>query len=1361
MTWRWPSPRTLRRTAIGVVAVLLLSLLLLRIFAMTPMARGLVEARVEAMTVRSQTLELEGFEGDLLGRMSVASLSVQDASGVWMTAKDVELSWGPLGLLTGHLRLKDVASNTLTVSRRPSLGPSGSGGSALSRYTLQSLNISALSLGAGVAGPAQSYKLTGRLEAGGSTGEAALNLSPHEGRGDRAEIDLSWGGTVPLEGRVDIDGAPGGLVATLLQAPEQAGITLSLDAAGTFLDWQLTAKSAVGGQSILDIEASRQNSEYAAQGHVVLTQLERLISLQSRFGERITFQTRLNAQQQLSGEIDAGTFSSVFAGLVQRTKDSMTIEAFELDASNVVASVLTNQNDLDLPNFAATGTLYLSADRRSFDGEVSAPVFVYRDYSLSGINARGRVALEADAISSDATLQVETFSGFPERLQQILDNDARLDLKASLNRADQTLLIDSFALNTKHAQSSGQGRFNLGGAVSLNGKIDLNNMPPLTSFTGTWSVDGPDLNTALLKLDGAVAVDQSIDAVPQIIDANSQISVAVKRQKDALILQRAALRTGRFEANASGTLQGGQLAINGDLAAASLSLTEVELNTLQAQFNLSGPAQSPTLALTASAADLMTQGRILQQPQVTGEVELAGDTAFSWRAQAAYLDTPVTLELDGSRRVGFVQLTRISAAWADLQATGAAALSLSNPRASEIDLTVTGSPPTLGEIDAQVSYRDEILDGTIALESASIGAIDFDRSEIALSGTWPLFSGTLDYQARLPLLGENRLISGAHGIRLEAERQAVVLDGALRLGGHEFTFISPLNIELSSGLEITGKVGAFNGEVELALKPLSQTPSQVTLTDIALQKFGPLINRPALRGTLNAEANIALLEGQLAGAVNATIANLARGAPDAPNADIRFASVIAEDRLDATLFTEDADQALSFTAQLTAPLAHQGQLFSIRPAPGAAIPVSMQGNGPIAPLWALAAPTDLRLEGDLFLDVNNGPGTTWRFQGPATFENGIFEDGITGLHLKEISVIASLRPDGIDFETARARGRNSGTIEASGLYGFDGNGSVAMQLNRLNAFKRPDISATVSGRAEIDRRNRRTQVSGDIAIDEARVNLEKLPGAGYTTLDVVFTDQLDAADEQAPAREAIILNLNIAAARRVYVIGSGVDTEWGLNVRVTGSPGRPSVIGRADLIRGEADLLSRRFRFSEGQVRFLGAPAETELTLRADRTSDGITSSITLTGTMTDPEITLSADPSLPDDEILARVLFGRSPSELSPLQAAQLAGAAAQLAGGNALNLVGQLQQATGLDRLDFGLNDDGAATLSTGKYIAEDVYLEIETGGTGAPGVALEWTPLENVAVDAEIDPELGPKVSIQWKRDFDRLPGEPKSD
>ena len=201
--------------------------------------------------------------------------------------------------------------------------------------------------------------------------------------------------------------------------------------------------------------------------------------------------------------------------------------------------------------------------------------------------------------------------------------------------------------------------------------------------------------------------------------------------------------------------------------------------------------------------------------------------------------------------------------------------------------------------------------------------------------------------------------------------------------------------------------------------------------------------------------------------------------------------------------------------------------------------------------------------------------------------------------------------------------------------------------------------------------------------------------------------------------------------------------------------------GSASLVRGEANLIGQRFDLSEGRIRFAGRPASSELNLQADRTSDGVTTMVILNGNVTDPEITLTSDPSLPEDEVLARVLFGRSPSNLSPLQAAQLAGAAAQLAGGDAFSLTGELQDATGLDRLDFGFNDDGQATLSTGKYLADDVYLEIESGATGAPAVALEWTPLRNVEIDAEVDPELGPKVAIQWKRDFDRLPGEPRND
>lgn len=1363
MTWRWPSVRALRRTALGLVAALLVVVVLMRLFAMTPMARSMVETRLEAMTIRGQSVELEGLKGDLLGRMSAASLFVRDADGVWAEAENVELSWGPLGLLSGHLEVKKISSTALTISRRPGLAPGagGSGGSFLHQYTLQSLDVPVLSLSQGVAGPAQSYALTGGLDAGGRRGKAVFDLSPTGGRGDRARVDLAWGGELPLTGQVEINGAPGGLIATILQAPEQAGITASLDASGTLTDWQLTADAAIGEQSILDLEASRLNTGYAVQGRLDLAQLKQLTALKARLGEQVTFRGTLDGQNRLSGAIDAETITTSFSGQVRRADERFHIENLKLEASGVNAGALTGQSGLDVAAFTAAGTLTLSPGKNKFDGEFGSSRLAYRSYAITGVTARGAFDMDAGTLSTNAMIEADRIRGLPGRLQKVLERDARLDLTANFERASREIRIDTFTLTARQANVTGSGRYRPGGAIALGGTLTLQGSAPIQRFAGTWSVEGTTLNTALINLEGAVAADQSIAALPQLIGNDGQISLVMQREQKDFVLQNATLRSSQIQANARGTIRQGRLAISGDLVAPEFAQSGATLSDFTAQFDLTGPVQSSSLALTASASELAAQGRAFLAPQVTGQIDLFGDTAFSWRANATYLTAPLTLEIDGARRGGLVELTRIDADWADLQASGAAGLNPSNPRASTIDLSVTGSPPTLGDVDAKISYRDETLNSTVLLEDATFGPISLGRSELDLRGTWPQFGGSLDYEATLPVLGEIRPVNGTHSVSLNAESRDLALDGGLTLAGQAFTFVTPLSVSLGSELEITAQVAAFDGNIDLALQPLSETVSNLTLTDLNLQKFGPLINRPALRGTVNGSAEIALVDEQLNGSINASIADLARGMPGAPSAEVRLAAIVNADQLDVALRTADSDQTVNFTAQLSAPLIHQGTLFSIRPAPGAAIPVSVTGAGSIAPLWALAAPTDLRLNGNLSLDINNGDGRHWRFQGPARLENGEFEDGITGLHLREIDVVTALRPDGIDVETATARGRNSGRIEASGLYGFDGNGSVALQLSGLNAFKRSDVSATVSGRAEIDRRNQRTQISGDLELDQARVNLENLPGAGYKTMDVVFTDEVGEDTDQTPEREAIVLDLDIAAARRIFVVGSGADTEWGLNVRVTGSPGRPNVIGRANLVRGEADLLSRRFRFSEGLVQFVGAPSETEITLRADRTGDDITSSITLSGTMTDPEITLSADPSLPDDEILARVLFGRSPSELSPLQAAQLAGAAAQLAGGDALNLVGQLQEATGLDRLDFGLNEDGAATLSTGKYIAEDVYLEIETGGTGAPGVALEWTPLENVSVDAEVDPELGPKVAIQWKRDFDRLPGEPKSD
>ena len=82
---------------------------------------------------------------------------------------------------------------------------------------------------------------------------------------------------------------------------------------------------------------------------------------------------------------------------------------------------------------------------------------------------------------------------------------------------------------------------------------------------------------------------------------------------------------------------------------------------------------------------------------------------------------------------------------------------------------------------------------------------------------------------------------------------------------------------------------------------------------------------------------------------------------------------------------------------------------------------------------------------------------------------------------------------------------------------------------------------------------------------------------------------------------------------------------------------------------------------------------------------------------------------------MLARVLFRRATANLSPFQLAQLAAAAAELAGRGGNGLLAQLRSATGLDDLDIVTEDDGETAVRAGKYIDDNIYLDVQAGSSG----------------------------------------------
>jgi len=115
-------------------------------------------------------------------------------------------------------------------------------------------------------------------------------------------------------------------------------------------------------------------------------------------------------------------------------------------------------------------------------------------------------------------------------------------------------------------------------------------------------------------------------------------------------------------------------------------------------------------------------------------------------------------------------------------------------------------------------------------------------------------------------------------------------------------------------------------------------------------------------------------------------------------------------------------------------------------------------------------------------------------------------------------------------------------------------------------------------------------------------------------------------------------------------------------------------------------------------------------------------------------------------------VLFGRSASQLSAVEAAQLASALSSLAGGGGLDVIGNLRSFAGLDRLAFGGDEQSGVTISGGKYLTDDVYLELTGGGRDGPSAQVEWRIRKKLSILSRFaGGQAGNKIAVRWRKDY----------
>jgi translocation and assembly module TamB len=832
--------------------------------------------------------------------------------------------------------------------------------------------------------------------------------------------------------------------------------------------------------------------------------------------------------------------------------------------------------------------------------------------------------------------------------------------------------------------------------------------------------------------------------------------------------------------------------------AADIAAPEAAVPGLSGALRLSGTATGaladPTLTLQAQSDRLEAAGRVLEALSLSARIATpATRPQVEARATGRIEELPLSLALRGSPEAeGWLRLEAAEAALgpARLTASGrlnpAAALADGEARLEAPDLApfarLIGQPIAGAvRIEARGAPRDGVQTLAARVEVPRLSAAGVEARGVTATAEGSLAALDLALSGRV-----NDVEAEARG-RVTEEAGARRLDlAALRAtaGGETIRLAAPARVTLrpDGGVEL--------GALTLAL-PRSGTlraegrwgperaDLRATLAGVNLAAFASLLPDVAPSGAVSGEARVTGPTG--APEVTATLrgSGLRSGVPAArglPPGELRVELRRAGDgavagNAEARLGTS---QRLAVTAR-----------FPRGPAADAPFEATVDGALDLGPLTAplLAAGAD-RVTGRLALALRaGGTPTDPVLGGEARLSGGSYRNPVYGVAITDLA--GTLRPDGRRLRadiTGRTPGEGrlalTGTVEP---FAPDLPVDLALTANNAQPVSSDLVRATLDAELRLaGLLGSGAQLAGRIGIRRAEIRVPERLATNVRTLGPVIErgappgraaprpQPRPAARAEAEGGLPITLAIVVEAPRNIFVRGRGLDAELGGALRITGRLADPQITGALELRRGDIAVAGRRLNFERGRLAWDGGLLP-DLNFRATSQAGPVTARVDVTGPPTDPELTFSSTPELPQDEILARLLFDRPLSDLSPFELAQIAAAAAGAAGlpgGGATGVLDRLRQGLGLDRLAVGGGGEGASrntnaqersgpTVEAGSYVADGVYVGVRQGtesGSSRVGVRVDLTP--RLKLEAETgDREAGNRVGLSWEWEWGR--------
>ncbi|WP_245525519.1 translocation/assembly module TamB domain-containing protein [Mesorhizobium sp. M00.F.Ca.ET.216.01.1.1] len=952
----------------------------------------------------------------------------------------------------------------------------------------------------------------------------------------------------------------------------------------------------------------------------------------------------------------------------------------------------------------------------------------------------------------------------------------QITAKVAGSLATDVIVIDSGSVQGEALDSGFNGRVSLtGGAIDLNLKADAASAALPAAVRGVLA-ERTQLSAALKRDANGNVSASAVRLVSGALSADGQASLADNKVNadvkgaltDISLLSKDAQGAIAFTLNAQGasTAPDLSLTVNSDrLSVAAREITGLKLTAtgkadaanpaanVQLTGNVAGQALQGSAVLATSDGKRAINGLLLSLGKNRISGNLALDDAFVPAGTVA-LDVP---------DIGPLAALALEKAEGDVRGTIAFSKTGNGPN---VAVKATTASISRGDISAKKVAIDAlianylaapVISGKVRADSVTSGdtvirGIDVDLKR---DGDWTGFSGgatVKDIPAKAA--GRVKVANGTTTVELASGQatmrgvKAAIAQTSTITIANGSTSLDRLVLNLGGGTAtVTGKAGqALDLNAALARVPISLANSFSPGLDAAgsisgtVKVTGAPLN-PAVAFNIDA-AGVQTSQTRGAGFGGMSVSSSGTFASNklAFQANIGDGSGLGLKGGGTVTTAGTPTLALDFSGKvpfafLTQKLAAQGLSLS-----GTA-DVNIQVRGPAT---APVISGTVRTAGSRLLDARSGLAV-----------NDIAADVLIGGGVARINRLTG---------TLSTRGSlsASGTVGINPAQGFPADLSVRLVDGRYTDGK--VVTANLSGDLTIKGPLASAPViSGTINLAKTVITVpNKLPGS-LEALDVKHKNAPSAVRAQdralRPATASnsgggsgLTLDVTVNAPNQIFIQGRGVDAELGGSLKLTGPASAPQAVGNFTLQRGRLTILAKRLTFTEGTVGFSGSLVP-YLNLTATSTTSSATVTIVVSGEATNPKFNFSSVPALPEDEVLAQLIFGRSMSNLSPLQIAQLAEAAGQLAGiGGSTSLLENLRGAIGVDDLDVITDEQGGTAVSAGKYLNDRTYVTIQKGDKPGSGkAAIDFNVGRGVKLRGEATDAGEAKGGVFYEREY----------